>query len=79
MKLTMQYLPLWTREEITGGLLVVRGRHLDTLTLNHYPETTGGLKKTHKTNNHNHEYHRNPLIVVYCGDLPGMLLWLKGG
>jgi hypothetical protein len=25
MKSTMQYLPLWMREGITGGLVVVRG------------------------------------------------------
>jgi hypothetical protein len=76
MKSTMQHFSLWTGEGITDGLVVVRRYHRDTLTLNHYHVTTGGLKKTHKVNIHSHVHHRNPLIVMYCGVLPYTLLWL---
>jgi hypothetical protein len=62
-------LPLWMGEVFTSRHVVVRRRHRDTLTLIHYHVTIGGLRKTHRTNIHDHGYHGNPLIVVYCGDL----------
>jgi hypothetical protein len=63
----MQYLLLWTREGITGGLVVVRRRHSDTLTLRHYRNPPGDQRRLTKPI---HD-HGNPLILVYCGDLPG--------
>jgi hypothetical protein len=76
MKSTMQYLSLWTREGITDGLGVVRRYHRDTLTLSHYRNPPGDLRRLNKSI-HDHE---NPLIIVYCGDLSGTtVVVMRGG
>jgi hypothetical protein len=72
----MQYLPSWTREGITGRLVVVRSRHRDTLTLIHYRNPPGDLRRL---NEPIHD-HGNPLVIVYCNDLPGTtVVFMRSG
>jgi hypothetical protein len=64
------------REGITDGLVVVRRHHHDTLMLSHYYNPPGNLRRlTEPIHDHG-----NPLIIVYCGDLPGTtVMVMRGG